>query len=300
VKQKASILIIALWVVSILSIFAVALAHRMSGYIKIAGYHTDSLKAFNLAKAGIKMLASGREGVIEDFSAGEGKFSGELTDEKAKVNINKANLEVLKAVFESSDVSQAQAVEIAAAIIKRRDENSFDCIEELLLVSGTNEDLLIDENILLELKGYLTIYGDGKVNINSANEDVLSAIIGETLPGLAEKIVGYRLGIDGKEGTDDDRLFVKGTEIILDDSKGPVETKNLDADYIEDVYLGVTPIEWQRMRELSGGAEAALGVTSDVKQVQIRAEADSATSQIEAVLKFEDDKSYKIIAWREQ
>jgi len=301
VREKASILVIALWVVSILSIFAVGLAHRMSGYIRLAGYHTDSLKAHNLAKAGMRRLALEQENIVEEIPVGEGSIRGVLTDEKAKVNINKADLKTLEAFFESLDLSQAQALEIAAAIIRWRDEhNEFDCLEELLLVGTEEEGVLIEEDLLAELRKRLTVHGDGKININSAGEDVLSALIGKTLPGLAEKIVQYRLGIDGEEGTRDDRLFVKGTEVVLEDSQGPVETKNLDADYVEDVYLGVTPIEWQRLKELSGGGEAALGVKSDVKRVQVKAEVDSATSQIDAVLKLEDDKSYKIIAWRER
>jgi len=301
VRQKASILIIALWVVSILSIFAVALAHRMSGYIRIAGYHTDSLKAHNLAKAGIRRLALEQKDIIKKTSVGEGSIKGVLTDEKAKVNINKTDLKTLKTVFESFNLSQAQALETAAAIITWRDEhNQFDCLEELLLVGTQEEGALIEEGLLPELSKRLTVYGDGKININTADEDILSAIIGETLPNLAEKIVAYRLGIDGETGTRDDRLFVKGKEVVLEDSQGPVETKNLDADYIEDVYLGVTPVEWQRLKELSGGGEAALGVKSDVKRVEVKARVDSATSQIEAVLEFEDDRNYKVVAWREQ
>lgn len=56
------------------------------------------------------------------------------------------------------------------------------------------------------LADFFTVYGDGKVNLNTADTEVLAA-----LPGIsrqaAEDIVGYRAGQDRQAFTPDDRFF---------------------------------------------------------------------------------------------
>lgn len=75
----------------------------------------------------------------------------------------------------------------------------FDVIEELMLVKG------MTPSIFHTIKDYITIYGDGKVNINTAPYNSLLAL---GLPGtLAEKIIRCRAGTDEAEGTEDDVVF---------------------------------------------------------------------------------------------
>ena len=76
---------------------------------------------------------------------------------------------------------------------------AFEKIEELLLVKGVSEDLLY------AWKPYITIYGEGKININTANSHTLSYLdIDET---LIDQIIEYRAGPDMIEGTEDDLFF---------------------------------------------------------------------------------------------
>ena len=81
----------------------------------------------------------------------------------------------------------------------------YETLDELLLVNGVNKqmyDKLID---------FVTIYGDGGVNINTASKQVLMAL---GLPDtLVDKILTVRRGKDSIEGTTDDHLFVQPYEI---------------------------------------------------------------------------------------
>jgi len=76
----------------------------------------------------------------------------------------------------------------------------FEFIEELLLVKGVT-GALFDE-----IKDYITVFGSGKINVNTASEKVLNAVISagfgayETIAGV---IVEARKGPDGKEGPGD-------------------------------------------------------------------------------------------------
>ena len=77
--------------------------------------------------------------------------------------------------------------------------SDFDLIEELLLVKG------VTPAFFEKIKGNITVYGEGKVNANTAPAEVLTAIIG--YPDLVEEVVKYRKGTDGEEETEDDRFW---------------------------------------------------------------------------------------------
>ena len=77
-----------------------------------------------------------------------------------------------------------------------------------MLVKGMNKE------IYKRIINFVTIYGEGAVNINTASREVLGAL------GLSEelidKILMVRRGKDGMDGTPDDRVFSKTFEITAD------------------------------------------------------------------------------------
>ncbi|MBP7216785.1 MAG: general secretion pathway protein GspK, partial [Candidatus Omnitrophica bacterium] len=113
-----------------------------------------------------------------------------LIDEARKININTADLAVLTRLFQvTAGIDASEATDLAASCIDWRDSDSdvvipnagaedsyymiqefpyeakdagFEVLEELLLVKGMRED------IFTKVKDYITMYGDGKVNINTA------------------------------------------------------------------------------------------------------------------------------------
>jgi len=150
-----------------------------------------------------------------------------MVDEERKININKAEMDTLERLLRIVlELSEMQAQEIAASIIDWRDGDSglsipqgsaedsyyryistpyeakdsdFEVLEEVLLVKG------MDEDIFERLKNFITIYGDGKINVNTASRPVLLTL---GLNGtIVDYIMRFRYGEDGVIGTADDRAF---------------------------------------------------------------------------------------------
>ena len=79
----------------------------------------------------------------------------------------------------------------------------------LYRVPFDNEDNVLD----LGLLDIFTIYGDGKININTTRGEILGA-----LPGLddqaAEFLLAYRAGPDRQHGTEDDGFFTSTEDLV--------------------------------------------------------------------------------------
>jgi type II secretory pathway component PulK len=174
-----------------------------------------------------------------------------LRDEESKINLNTADVKVISRLFvHIVGLGANEANKLAYAVIDWRDADSFyqhpqygaedsdyrslrepyeckDAVfevpEELLLVKGmTNE--MFDM-----VKPYVTIYGEGKVNINTVSSEVLLAL---GLNGsIVDTIIRYRNGDDETEGTDDDNIFKSATAIVPQLSQfyhlGPSEVAQL-------------------------------------------------------------------------
>lgn len=150
-----------------------------------------------------------------------------VIDEERKININTAEEGVLKRLFQNVvSLSEESAEELAYCIVDWRDEDSnfqhpdygaessyyenlrspykakdaeYELLEELLLVKSLNGE------IFDKVKDYLTVFGEGKININTVSPEVLSAL-GLT-DKLIDKILFFRSGADFQEGTSDDNIF---------------------------------------------------------------------------------------------
>ena len=190
----------------------------------------------------------------------QGKRFG-MIDEARKININIADVEVLSRLFQlAGGLEPLAASDLAFSILDWRDADSelssptggaedsyymvgefpyeakdgeFEILEEALLVRGMNKELFE------RLEGYMTVYGDGRVNVNTATPVVLAAL---GIPqGLVDKIVFARMGVDGVEGSTDDLVFITVDGIVptlksaLRLSKGEEELLS----FIAENYLGV-------------------------------------------------------------
>jgi type II secretory pathway component PulK len=157
-----------------------------------------------------------------------------LVDEERKININKADRFTLERLIKAVlNMDEMDAQELAASIVDWRDKDSelsiplgsaedeyyrnlrdsyeakdagFEVLEEICLVKGMSRD------IFEHIKEYITIYGSGKININTASREVLVAL------GLDESIVArilaFRCGPDGVIGTADDNVFEDASGIV--------------------------------------------------------------------------------------
>lgn len=214
-KQKGSILIFTLWVLVILVLLSILLSRRASRDITMAKYESNNMKATYLARAAVmKMLAELSKDKTpsydslnenwnnpEPFSFANGTVFYSVSDENRRLNLNNCSQDELTRLGINSTVAGNI---LAYKNNKTTGVNAFEYMEELFLVDGMTQE------IYSQIKDLVTIYrgNDAKVNINTASEKVLYAIIGDE--DIIPSILEYRkegFGPDGEEGTDDDGVF---------------------------------------------------------------------------------------------
>jgi DNA uptake protein ComE-like DNA-binding protein len=122
-----------------------------------------------------------------------------LQDEEARVNLNTA-----PAVFLAALPGVAQ--DLAEAIVAQRQQGPWGAPEELLHRGLVSALMWYGSAGQTGLGVYLTVWGSGKVNVNTASPVVLAAVPGMT-PAMLEALVRYRQGDDQQLGTGDDRYF---------------------------------------------------------------------------------------------
>jgi type II secretory pathway component PulK len=160
-----------------------------------------------------------------------------LTDEQAKINLNTASADVIQRIIvEALGWGGAEAKGLADAITDWRDygrheasgffsddyykslefpyamkEQSFERPDELLLVKG------VDRKVYETLLPFVTVYGDGRVNINTVSRQGLVALGLDQ--GVADKVLKARRGVDGVEATLDDHIFSNTFDVASETSK---------------------------------------------------------------------------------
>ena len=157
-----------------------------------------------------------------------------LQDEESKINLNTADSDVLTRILESTaGLFRREAEELAFNLVDWRDNDSFfqhpqygaedsdyrgqrfsyeakdsdfEVIEELLLVKNMNKE------IFDKIKHFVTVYGNGNVNINTAPKQVLLAL---GMRGyVVNNIMLFRNGADQIAGTGDDDIFIQPSTIV--------------------------------------------------------------------------------------
>lgn len=263
--QNGSALIVALWVLLILSLLVAGFAFDMYIEAGITSFYRKRLRSQYLAQAGmeyaklvlaqsfrakeeikdenmdeeeyIRALNLARGLAITGLSRdlGEGKFTLDIVPEQGRRNVNTISDEDWQEILDQAGVPQEKWDELIACFrdwIDQDDEHRLngaesddpfykrrnykcknapvDTVDELLLIKGFSPSLLyggpseyVEGETLIGIAGWLTVWGDGKVNVNTASREVLL-----TIPGLEEydvtDILQGRLGFDGEAGTKDD------------------------------------------------------------------------------------------------
>lgn len=213
--EAGSILAITVWALTVLSILALGAAKMASTQIKFSSFYVRMNSSLPLAEAAVGDSFSEREADQTkdydsqkelskerklDFDGGLG-YSYFYGDEGSRINLNTASAAVLGRLPGLNE-------ELAQAIVQSA-RRPFKVKQEILLIEGISQD------IFEQFGDLITVYGDGKVNINSASEDALSALgLGSN---LIAAIAGYRNdspGEDGQMDTDDDGAFITTGSIL--------------------------------------------------------------------------------------
>lgn len=266
--KEGAALIVAVWVILILTMLISSMAFDMRVEANVAAYQRKRVKAQYLARAGMSwsiaaLSRDAKENPNEEISfepgqdedlviasinlargvgvsgltkeLGDGTFSVDILPEESRRNVNKLTEEDWDEVFDQAGVENTRWGELYHCLIDWIDEGDehmllgaesddayyrerdyevknapLDTVDELLMIKGFDESLLYggpspesDETIYRGIAGWLTTWGDGKVNINTASREVLF-----TLPNIDESVIDdileYRTGIDGVANTKDD------------------------------------------------------------------------------------------------
>lgn len=201
-NKKSQVIVVTLWILVVLTVLAVSIAHRVSLGLRLCRYQRDSVRALYLAKAGlnlaIRQLVNDNSSVsiLEDISGVTRSL--EITDEERKININTADFCVLDALFKECGLNNVEAPALAHdTLIYRGVEPmnesannlgyffkgaNFTSIEEFFLLKGIKE---IESQKQKDLKALITVFGDGKININTAGLKVINILINAAIAKLA-------------------------------------------------------------------------------------------------------------------
>ncbi len=113
----------------------------------------------------------------------------------------------------------------------------LDSVEELLLIKHWNEAILYgksadeESGAIYGIAGLLTVWGDGKVHLNSATTNLLLSYA-EYEGWELESVMESRKGLDGVEGTLDDGIK------SLDEVGADEATFKLQSDYLKVTSIG--------------------------------------------------------------
>ncbi|GIX48240.1 MAG: hypothetical protein KatS3mg131_2451 [Candidatus Tectimicrobiota bacterium] len=223
-NQRGFVLVVVLGLLAVLFILALSLGAAVRADLARARRFQDAVAAEFLAKAGMAwavhyLQALERAGRLwqapwrfeparfGDQPLGAGTFSltyvdatGQarfgLQDEEARLNVNTAPRALLEALL------QPAAVDVERLLQQR----PFATPEDLLVRGGLEPAVFYGQAGRPGLEAFLTVWGSGKLNVNTAPWQVLALLPGMT-PAQAQALVAYRHGADGQPGTADDRFF---------------------------------------------------------------------------------------------
>lgn len=252
-EDRGFVLICVLWVLAILTVITISMNRRALLDLRAATYSLDHAKAMMMARGAVRrgMVEIGNKPVVDWYNredgatglgqawarpgdmlekqryyaqpagAGQGreKCLYTIEDEERRISINATDERVLSKLdgFEGADVRE---------IARRRETvlqgdgsaGSFLTVEELrYMLDGLTDKEWLGEGKKPALRGQLTCWGTGQINVNTASRAVLGCI-----PDLdsadIDAILQYRRGQDGQLGTDDD-LSVIDFQVLADKAK---------------------------------------------------------------------------------
>ena len=330
-REAGSALVVALWVIALLSLLISAFAVDMHLEARITSYQKKRLKSEYLARAGIErvewLIAKSQDvnpkepdyEVISDSwfpraaqlkqastlviheELGEGEMEISIKPEPARRNVNQLSANDWRKVLEVGDIPEEMWDDLIASVLDWMDGNNdkqdggaendyyesleepyktkngpLDTVEELLLVKGFTRSILFsgpidpDAEEGLNVSGIadmLTVFGDGKVNVNAAPRRVLM-----TLEGM-------------NEVSADDLLAERSGEYLEDDSDESPFFENMS-----DVF--------ERVPGLAQELSAVLTTVSQIYRVSSKGNWGEVDHRISCIVQARP-KGMRVIRWLE-
>ncbi len=235
-RRRGAALLLVLWAIAILSFAVVWVADLVNLNLAARSADARRMAARQIALSGVALglhpLVTREDVELLNRPAGPGGMMHvRIRGEGARININKAleqqDRALLKNLFTSwgldadtadmlidrltdwvdddigRQINGAERAEYEAAGIPDAPANRpFRSVDEMSRVLGMEALTEVNPN----WRNAFTIFGDGKIDVNEANADVMQAATGLS-PEMVADIIRARLGPDGEEGTEDDFRF---------------------------------------------------------------------------------------------
>ena len=201
----------SVWALATFSMLGVGVSRITSSQLALAKRVEGRLVAQRAAEAALLHAMASRKtdrtaydtleelGTSRERQLGRAAFRYTMVDENSRLSVNTASQAVLARVPEF-DLDAAIAITTSTL-------RPFHVLEELQAL-----DEKISQEMLQRARPFLTVYGGGKVNINTTTPEVLQALGLD--PSLVDTILAFREGDDKKPGTADDRAFENAGEIV--------------------------------------------------------------------------------------
>ncbi len=200
--RRGVVLVTVLWLIALLSALAMAASVSFRGFGAVVALDRDRVQADALLTAGLEasalMIAALGDTPLDPVDVNvvlsHGSVQARLTDEGGRIDIGKAPVEVLAALFHSIGVPAPESENIARAVAKWRGSESRSDSQNAgssgERVEGTNRgQAFSDIRQLLQIPGMVpewvsaiapltTVYGNEAVNPMTAPAEVLAALPG--------------------------------------------------------------------------------------------------------------------------
>jgi len=248
--KKGSFLIFSLGIFLFLTLLCLGLGFRTFLSVRKTNFFLNRARALQLAISGLKraknilkedngsvdhLKEDWAERIREEVSFSspkkEGILSVQIEDESSRLNINKINVPIFKKLFEEVEIEGSEEkinyiLDYIDADSLPRSFKSEDEVknEELKIV----EELLLIKNISKEnynkLKGFIATAAnkDGRVNINTANQELINILIGAE--ELRDEVFKLRFGPNLIAGDEDDGYYGEGGGALPSELEGIFKT----------------------------------------------------------------------------
>jgi type II secretory pathway component PulK len=237
---------IVLWVLAFLTVMVVAFSRRAMLEHRAAAFALDRTQAIYMARgAATRGIVEIRNKAAADRRQNRGGYTGMdqrwanppdlLSDDALYTLGGPVETENEEAMYIIKDAERALSINsappdllknlpgmnlrVVREIITRRtnsteknESHAFLALEEVQALPGIEDEVWYGTDEEPGLRDMLSVYGSGKININTCSYEVL-----KTVPGLhdqtIELISGHLAGGDGIKGTEDDVSFISLHEI---------------------------------------------------------------------------------------
>ncbi|VGO23314.1 type II secretion system minor pseudopilin [Pontiella sulfatireligans] len=295
-KKNGAALIVALWVLIILSLIVGSFAFEVKLESMLVSYKRKRFRAEMMALSGLEYAKAildqrqdAKELEIEDLDEdkdgfmqaalfvkrglsttstielGDGSFSVTLESAEGGRNVNTltrdqwigifeianipstdwdAMIDCLEDWIDESDLHGLNGAESDDPFYEERGypvkNGPLDSIEELLLIKNWGPDILYgkpadeDSDEIYPIADILTVWGDGKVNLNTASADLLLSYA-EYEDWELESVFEARKGEDGEDGTIDDGIKSLA-DVGADPNKFKLQSEFVKVTSIGDIY----------------------------------------------------------------